>query len=411
MKSLVVLLLFVPILFALPPEIEEYRADLIQNHPLLQTVDENLKKNIYEQELATRQPDPMIGATVALSPVETRVGPQRGAISLSQKLLFPSLLKARKKTKKLGEPLLETTKELHKTNLMAELLTYVIHLQELEKRLKLYEEYNRLIKTRLEVVESRYIATSTARRAVISAELELVRNEDKIKKLLKKQRDIEIAFNSLMGYSPETPVHLPDSLLYLLLREERTLDESNPGLKILHKKIALSNQKSKLEKELLFPGITVGGKYIVNGESEMMPTPEKSGKDAFQLFIKAPIPLSKKKNTLRVSVIKQEELRLHAEKDAFLRKLNKKMETLFATLKEEERKIVLSTKTIIPKLQELQENSMELYSTGKLRFDELLLTERELVMEENILLTAQVTRIKTIIEINNLLGETYEASK
>lgn len=411
MKSLVVLLLFVSILFSLPPEIEKYKDDLIRNHPLLQAVDENLKQNKSEQELAARQPDPTIGATIALSPIETRIGPQRGALTLSQKLLFPSLIKAKKATKALREPLLLTSKELHKTKLIAELLIHMVSLQEIKKRGMLLQEYNRLLKTRLEVVESRYIATSTARRAVISAELERIRNEDKIKKLEKRHKDVVIAFNTLLGYPPETPVQLPENLLELSLTKPQTLYNNNPEMEIIDTKIALSIQKSRLEKESLFPGVTVGGKYIFNGKSKMEPAPMESGKDAFQLFVNTPIPRSRKKNNLRVSIFKQETMRLRAEKDALHRKLRTQIETLHVTLKEEERKIALSTNVIIPKLKELQENSMELYSTGTLRFDELLLTERELVMEKDILLTAQVTQIKTKIMINKLLGETYESSK
>lgn len=411
MKSLVVVLLFVSTLLALPAEIQKYRDELVENHPLLIGLEEEIQRNKKEETLATRQPDLMVGGALALSPIETRVGPQRGVLTVSQKLLFPSLLRAKKATIQSKESILQTRILAHTAILTAEMLTHILNMYEIENKIVLLRDYNRLIKTRVDVVEARYISNSTGRRAVISAELELIRNEDKIKKLEKMKGDKVIAFNTLLGYEKGSDVSVPTELLTIIVPSMDTYQDLNPQLKLFDTRIATAVEKVQLEKELLFPGLTIGGKYLFNGESDMKPAPMENGKDAFQVFVSAPVPFKKRKNSLRVSVQQQKILELKAEKEALDRSLSKQIETLYSALDEEERRVTLSTDRVLPKLIELQENSLELYSTGKLRFHELILVERELMMEKILLLSSRVLQMKIKVEINKLLGVTYEASK
>ncbi|MCB0281739.1 MAG: TolC family protein, partial [Calditrichaeota bacterium] len=88
----ITVLLFIQIAFGQDARLQQFIDDALIANRQLEAAKQNAKAQTFLPDRESALPDPVLGYTQWIQPVETRVGPQFNVISLSQKIPFPGKL-------------------------------------------------------------------------------------------------------------------------------------------------------------------------------------------------------------------------------------------------------------------------------------------------------------------------------
>jgi outer membrane protein TolC len=240
-------------------------------------------------------PQPVLGAGVFLSPVETRVGPQRASIGLSQK--FPWF-----GTLKLKQEILATQAELayqeviqNEAEILWQLSRSYWPLAMLEQLIELEEENIEILLDYKELALTKYQNGAESLVNVLRIDLIIEKNKTDLATLRTKQPTYRTTINNLLNREDTLtiqPVWI-DSVFVPEIKEGTFITENIPErLRIeLDKKLAKQRLESK--KKDYAPNFGLGLDYILIGNrpaGEAM-LPEDNGKDAILPRVNFSIPI------------------------------------------------------------------------------------------------------------------------
>lgn len=364
--------------------LQSYQQEAAQNNPELKA-----SFNRYLSELENRPqigslPDPEVAFAYFISPIETRVGPQRARISVTQ--MFPwfgSLSEKRSVSEANAKAKFEQFQE-QRNRIFYQMEMIWSDLFEVEQQIRIAGENLSIINTLLEVSLSRYENGLTSQVDVLRAQIEQEDLKTQIE-LLNDNRDLMIErFNELRNVDESSEVVIPANLSGSMKSKDKDelrsiIREQNPNLSKLRYREEASKEMVSLADRDGKPSFGIGFDYIATGERTDVANLPDNGKDAFIARASFKIPLFRNKYNAKVQ---QAELNLNSVQQDIIT-LENKLETDLLTalrdLSDAQRRFDLYDTKQIQRVEQAINIMMESYSSDASDFEEILRLQRKLL--------------------------------
>jgi outer membrane protein, heavy metal efflux system len=355
-------------------------------------------------------PDPKFTYGYFLNSIETRVGPQRHRVGLSQQIPWFGKLSLKEKIADKSAQAELYSFLVEKNKLVVEVMRLYFELSYLTKALEVTSANLELLKQWEEVVTQRYRSQSGNQADIIKTQIQLGTVEDKLTEIQELKIPLSARLNALLNRPSETSVTIPSHALInnfsepndkeLLLQQ---LGESNPELLLLTTLIEAKKQGVDLASKQFLPDFTVGADYIVVGNNGL--GGEDAGTDALQGMISFNLPLSLSKYDAGVRQTEKEQASLEEKKRGKTFELQAQYAQALFTIKNATRQISLYNDTLIPKAKDALETTFIAFEVGELAFLDLLDSERTLLEFQLSLARAKADLNISVANLLAILGD------
>ena len=265
------------------------------NNAELKSAFNRWKAELERVEQVQTLPDPRFNYGYFIQSVETRVGPQKHQVGVSQ--MFPWFGKLRLRGNAAMEMADAAQEQYERTKLM---LFYRVkegwyEYYYLGRAIAVTTDNRDLVAQFEQIAKAKYEADTAMYSDVIKAQTELDKLNDRLRSLQDLQGPVVAQLNAALNRpfdaalpwpkaAPEEHLSLDDKALIAEMRK------GNPELKSLDFLAAKEKTGIALAKKDFFPDLTVGLNYSVTGEALNPDTPD-SGKDPVMLGVSINMPL------------------------------------------------------------------------------------------------------------------------
>ncbi len=391
--------------------LSDYLAYAALGNPGLRAAFERFKAALEKVPQARALPDPRLNFGVFIQAVETRVGPQEAKIGLSQ--MFP--WKGKRGTRaevamRAGEAALARY-EAMKLKLFYTVKQVYWNYWYLSRAVAITEENLRLLTYLESVARQKYAAGTAPHSAVIKAQVELGKLEDRLKTLGDLRSPASARLNAALGRSSEVLLPWPKTppaegaVDVSYERLMAWLNARNPELRAAEAMIAKGEAAVELARLNHEPDGMLGLDYVFTGESSMASPPPDSGKDPIVAMFSINLPML---NRPKYDAAEREaESRLDATRNERADKVNELSAALQMALydfRDSERKINLYRDTLLPKARQALEVTRQAFEAGRADFLDLIDAERTLLEFDLSYARAQSDRVVSLARTEMLVG-------
>ncbi len=394
-------------------------------------------------------PDLQLTYAYYIQEVETRVGPQRQRLGISQRIPWPDKLNQ------------QTAAALAGAEIAREKLTSA-HL-DLEARVaEAFHEAAYLVRAQAITVESvalltdlegvvriRYAAGTASHAALISVQLELGRLEERQAALDARRKPLLARLNTALGRVPQArlpwPLPVPWPVPWSPAARESAgpaptplpagdrnmgshgsasgagerggtavtdasdeqlrawLAAGNPELRVFDRRLAVAHARQALAGAAYFPDLVLGADWIATDERPL-PGLEENGKDAVIARIGFSLPLWFGKHRAAEREAAAHYAEVLAQRRARADQLALELEELLYELRDAERKIELFGHTLIPKAYQGLAVTRQAFAGGEAHFADLIDVQQALLELQLAYARAQATRGQRAARLAALLG-------
>lgn len=328
-------------------------------------------------------PDPKFSYAYFIEPVETRVGAQRQKFGLSQTIPMFGKLGLREdigvQTANAASAQFEAIR-LEMRFLITRIWNDYYYLN---RSIVVAEENLNLLTNFENVALAQYAAGKAPHSAIIRAQVELGRLEDRLRTLQDQRGPLSAALNSEINRPEYELIAWPDSIIVMdleLSKEELrvALLNNNPQLASLSFLKDRDAGAARLADKSSLPDLTLGIDYIDTKNAAYGDFPD-SGKDAVIAMATINIPLWSGRTGANKS---QAAARLSATANEYLQLKNQllaSLERAHFELRDTQRRVELYTYTLIPKARQSLEVTHDAFTTGEADFLDLIDAQRTLL--------------------------------
>jgi cobalt-zinc-cadmium efflux system outer membrane protein len=294
---------------------DEYLVEAARNNPGLKSKFNEYLAALEKVPQVGSLPDPQLTFGYFIQPVETRVGPQRARISLSQMFPWFGTLGARKDVAtEMAKSKYEIFEEA-KSRLYYDVKSTWYNLYFNRKAFDISTENITILKMLRKLALIKVEAGLASSVDVLRAEMEIADLENQLALLKDNYLVMQTEFNKLLNVEKGTAVNIPDSLpgQDFFITRDAVMDSIKNGN---HQILQLEFMEASYTKQELAardagkPNLMVGLDYVITGKgSGTMATISDAGKDAIVFpMVGISIPLYRQKYTalVRESVLLQE---------------------------------------------------------------------------------------------------------
>lgn len=361
-------------------------------------------------------PDPMVAFGYFAVPTETRVGPIRARLSLSQKFPWFGLLDAREdvaaeRAKALFEQFWENKSklfyEVRKTYF--DLYYTVRSLETTRENLEILRTFQQLALIKLE--SGKVSAVDELR-----VEMDLADLETQLELLEDRKTELRVAFTQLLGVSDQTEIDLPERLPDTSIEEDpvglfaRILEGNHALQRIRHESRSWEHQTEVARKEGR-PDFEIGLDYSLVGGSRMpLANPSESGDDTIVFpRVGVSIPLFRRKYRAKVVEAEERQSASDLARQDLVDQLRTRFEHGYTDYRDGVRRSNLYAEQVETSNQALDLLLAE-YSTESSNFEEVLRMERRLLGYELALERARADKSTAVAFLDYLLGSSTPRS-
>lgn len=352
-------------------------------------------------------PDPQVTFGVFVQPVETRVGPQRASLAVSQAFPWFGTLKAQGAVvTQMAEAKLKLFEDA-KLKLFSEVRVIYDQLYLLERSITLTKENLELLSSFKELARVNFESGKTGFVNVLRVEMEEKELQTQLAYWEDSRTAAMIAFEQLLNSSVE--VQFDDSIKVIELSlDKQVLYDSiitgNPKLQSIRSMVRSKEELLKVAELNGKPSFTLGASYVNIGERSGVEL-SNNGRDAFvfpQVGLK--IPIYRKK-------YKAQETQVTLEKEGLKYQIEEQNNRLIIALEEQIRNHLDAKRRVVlyQNLHDLAGRSLSLlqteFTTGTADFEEVLRMERKLLTYQLEIEKARVETNRAIYQINYIIGK------
>lgn len=389
------------------PELHTYLQRLASESPELLEL-----RSVHRARLEGVQPagalsDPELAIAFDLNPMQAETVAGRFSVSAMQ--MFPwfgTRTAQREMEQASADAFLGQVKREHLEQASALQQLYV-QLVALDHRKDLIRAH----KIRVEELERlalvRYETARAAQTDLLRIEMELERLKNRLQNLQDEQRPVLAAFNSYLGRTPEAPVRIAAELIDWPLPEQwagqlRSQEQVRPEFDEIDARRRQLHEQQRLAQLAGRPsfglGIEVMGRDY--GPMSMDPT---GGERVFGMAA-IRVPLYRSQYTSRQRQAREELQALEYRRERVALTLSSQTEQALQQWREADRSLQLLSEELLPRMHQAIELLVEEYATGRARFDELLLLQRELLDLHWEQVDALLGQNEAMIQLESLLA-------
>lgn len=334
-------------------------------------------------QLARRLPEPVISYTYFVRQVETRVGPQKHRIGVSQSFPWPTRLTAAADAASYQAMSARARYEaaaLVVTRQVAERywgLWLIERTREVQRdQQQLLQQLSDSARVRLEVGQGSLADLS-------QINLSLARVTDELSGLDEAQRKLRAELIATLGAdrSMRTPITSPAPGLAVPAEDPEALQTSaaaHPSLKAFEAMAQSEQERAHAADAEAMPSFTLGADYIVTGEARMPGVPD-SGKDAVLVMLGVQVPLWQSVYGTDADAARARSAALEARKNASQHTLAAALEGALSEIDDSARRVRLYETTLLPQAQAALGSVLGGFQAGTVNVAQVLMAQRDLL--------------------------------
>ncbi|SMG23282.1 Outer membrane protein TolC [Marivirga sericea] len=404
----IIVLVFLGTSLSQAQTLDDYFKKAAENNPGLQAKYREFEAALQRVPQVSTLPDPSFSFGYFISPVETRVGPQRARFSLTQMFPWFGTLRAQ------GDAATLMAEAKYQAFLDARNRLYY---QVAAAYYPLYElnQWIEIERENIEILESyKTIANKKFENGVgtmvdfLRVDIMLKDASTNLSILNDKEAPLLTWFNKLLNREENAWVTVEDSLLAQTLPDNFRKDSllaKNPVLEELDLKIASSEASEEVAYKQGLPKLGVGLDYAIVGNRPEVELPD-NGQDILMPMVSVSIPIfrSKYKAAVKEAQLMQESYSL--QKKDFANTLTSNYEMAWFEIQQQQELIELYD-------QQIQESNQALnllftaYSNSGNEFEEVLRMQQQLLKYEKMKATAATQYQIALAKLNYLTAKTY----
>ena len=371
---------------------------IAENNPGLQSKYKEFESALQRTAQVTALPEPTLSVGYFISPVETRVGPQRARFSLTQMFPWFGTLELQGEMATLMaeakfQNFLDYRNQLYYKSSMI-----YFPLLELEELLKIEKENIRILESYKIISNVKFQNGKVGMVDVLRVDIMLKKAVADTLILSKKRKPLSANLNLLMNRDQNTVLTIEDSLRVpvIPLYEGDNMFVHNPNIQRLELQGQASKKAELLAEKQRYPKVGAGLDYVMVRKRTDMNLP-KNGRDILMPMVSVSLPICKEKYKAA-----EREAQLMQEAYAFEKKdvtnqLKSRFEMLWYDLETQKDLLNLYNRQMVVTRQSLDILLTAYGNSGK-EFEELLRMQQELLM-------FQKQRVKAINQVNIFLAE------
>lgn len=344
-------------------------------------------------------PDPSASTNLFIMPIETRLGPQQMALSITQPIPFPGYLGARAQVARKQAEALWWQYQQERINTYVKAGKMWLDLHYLKQEEAIVREHLQLLESILRTVRERVAGGLTSAEDHLRLQMQIEAYQTRLKIVERRQRAVTEALRQLLALPPEATLPTIDSLKApLTLPDSAQIADSilHASALVLRQQalVAMRRAQQKTARLEGLPSFTAGASYFMIGEG---------GRDALAATIGIRLPLWRKKYREKVQEAHLQALADTITLEAIQRSLLAELELAWFSLQDARYRL-----TLYQELVELATHTRQMvltaYAGGKEDFVEVLRIDRELLEYRLAYARALTDLHKNLLELRKLLG-------
>jgi len=363
--------------------LSEFIQVALNENPQIKAADKEWQAALQRIPQAKSLPDPLLSYSHFGQSVETRLGPQRNKISVSQMFPFFGKLSIKGDVAHSQAWILEAQYRAVKADIMLRVKQTFFSLYWFDKALKISQEEKDVLQRLARIAQKKYETGQATQPDVLKAQLEISKVLDKILSLKQGRKAVAAEMNALLNRTVEASVWIVDEvevpgIQFELPELYEWAKENRPELIKVQRLIEKGEKSLKLTKKNYYPDFHVMFDYIDIGSGTT--TSPEDGRNAWMGSIGINIPLWRKR--LRAAEA-EEATKLEASEDLYRNVENEtlsRVNELYFEAKTVEEQIKLYRYSLLPQAEQSFKASEIGYLAGKVDFLNLLESERMILM-------------------------------
>ncbi len=388
--------------------LDDYFRMAAENNPGLQARYTEFEASLQKVAQVSTLPDPTFSFGYFISPVETRVGPQRARFSLTQMFPWFGTLKAQGDAAALlAEAKYQSFLDA-RNQLFYKVAAAYYPLYELKQWKKIERENINILESYKNIANSKFKNGTAPMVDVLRVDIMLKDAATNLSILNKKEKPLRTTFNKLLNRDENQGIAINDSLpaeaIPANFRKDSLL-ANNPMLDALDLKIKASEASELAAQKQGLPKVGVGLDYVVVGERTDMALSD-NGKDVLMPMVSVSIPLFRKKYDVaeKEAQLMQESYTLQKTETENL--LISSFEMAWFQIQQQKQLLTLYEQQIQTSQQSLNLLFSSYSNSGK-EFEEVLRMQQQLLKYEKMKATAEVQYQIALAKLNYLTAKTY----
>jgi len=277
--------------------LDSYLQIAAENNPGIQSKYMEFEAALQKIPQVNALPDPSFSFGYFISPVETRVGPQRAKFSLSQMFPWFGMLEAKSDAAALAaaakyQAFLEARNKLY-----FDVAAAYYPLYELQQMQEIERENIEILQSYKNIATGKFENGAAPMVDVLRVDIMLKDSRTNLEILNEKEHALVSTFNNLLNRNENEDVMVADTLPAVeieLAAVKDSLLHRNPAINALDLKTEASKANQVIAQKQGLPNIGVGLDYVIVGERTDMQVAD-AGKDVLMPMVSVSIPLFRKK--------------------------------------------------------------------------------------------------------------------
>lgn len=385
--------------------LSDYQQQALENNPFLQAKYKEFEAALTRVQQVNQLPDPSLSFGYFISPVETRVGPQRARFSLTQMFPWFGTLKAQGDVATLSAEATFQQFVDAQNRIRLEVAKAYYPLWELNDLIEIQESNLSLLNSWKRLATGQYENGKTSLADVLRIDLIIKEIGTELSLLQDKRKPLSVTFNRILNRSDTVSIVMEKLVQMDTVPTLLEYDWSdNPRIEELHKRIAATQAKSAVIEKQGLPKIGAGLDYVIVGERTDMNVPD-NGKNAFMPMVSISLPIFRAKYK---AAIKETELQSEAYQYS-IRAIENELSSSYENLRydmDRENQLIDLYQNQILETQQIQSLLLSAFSNSGKDLDELLRIQMQLLSYQIKKIKSQ-TRLKILAEnLDYLLART-----
>lgn len=387
--------------------LDEYFKIAAENNPGLQAKYKSFEAAMERVAQVSSLPDPNLSFGYFISPVETRVGPQRARFSLTQMFPWFGTLKAQEDVATLMAEAKYQEFLDARNKLFYQVAAAYYPLYELKRLVEIENENINILTSYKDIASVKFQNGKGAMVDVLRVDIMLKDAATNLSILEQKKKPLETRFNKLLNRQEDETIIVRDSLyvenLPVTYRRDSLLT-SNPLLDELDLKIKASEAQELAATKQGMPKIGVGLDYVIVGQRTDMSVPD-NGQDVLMPMVTMSLPIfrGKYKAAQKEAQLMQESYAL--QKEDAVNRLTSTYEMIWFEIQKQLDQIKLYEEQIITSQQSLNLLFTAYGNSGK-DFEEVLRMQQQILKYQKMKATALSDYNIAIAELDYITAKT-----
>ena len=323
--------------------------------------------------------DPILRFGIINVPIESRVfdqEPMTGKqLSLMQKIPFPGKLGVKADAASYELMAAKEDKLELEGMLVRSVSEDYFNLYFTDQSIRINKENIGLLKSFVEIAETRYSVGRGIQQDVLKAQVSLSKFEEKLINLDFDRKKIVARINTLMNRDPQTPLIIPGTLSKTenVLSESELMElveETRPLLRAIKHRIKSKKKMAKYSRKLVLPDLAVGVAYTQRDE---LTAGAMGGADFLSVNVGFSLPI--KPGNRQSSKVEESEASVRIFEESYKNALNnvrRDIEINYSDIYKGNELIVLYTERLLPQARQSLNSALSGYQVDKVDFITLL---------------------------------------